>query len=456
MLSDCGPGEGPENALCGKIPVFEDRASAEGRIIDLNVVVYPALNRNPQPDPLFVLVGGPGSGATEAADALAEIFRVVRDERDLVLVDQRGTGESNGLGCEPEADEMDWTLGVEAILERLRECMDGYDADLRLYTTPIAMDDLDEVRSTLGYSSINIWGGSYGTRAALVYLRRHGEHVRSVILDGAAPLALKLPLSFPEDGQRALDLTIQACESDAACRERFPDVRRMLDEVLRRLGKHSEAVRVRHPRTAKPLEFELPRVAFSSALHAALYSSEGASLIPMLIEQAHGGDFSGVLALGDAEGAPVALGMFFSVVCAEDAPWFESSERGPTPPGRLLDHTTLERWGQVCEFWPRGAVPENYREQVQSDVPALVLSGDLDPVTPPRWGEDALGGLANATHVVVPGVGHGTSGRGCVPSLIADFIAQASTEGLDTDCVTNQRRAPFFVSPAGPRMQDVE
>ena len=456
MLSDCAPGEGPDDALCGKIPVFEDRNSRSGRKIDLNVVAYPALSRNPQPDPLFVLVGGPGAGAAESSGAMVDLFREIRVERDLVFVDQRGTGESNGLECDLDSIDLDTVLGDEAVIDRLRECMEGYDADLRLYTTPVAMDDLDEVRDALGYSSINLWGGSYGTRAALVYLRRHGEHVRSAVLDGAAPLALRMPLSFPEDAQRAIDLTIDACESSAACRKSFPEVRRKLEALLRRLARRPEPVRLTHPRTGRPLDFELRRPAFTGALHAALYSSEGAALVPMLIDQAHDGDFAGILAFADSADVQLSLGMFFSVVCAEDVPWFENEERPPAPPEELLDHSVAERWKHVCGFWPRGAVTDDYREPVRSDVPALVLSGELDPVTPPRWGERVLEGLENALHVVVPGVAHGTSVRGCVPSLVADFIAQGSADGLDAECVANLRRAPFFVSPAGPRMEDGE
>ena len=456
VLGECAPGEGPDDALCGKIPVFEDRNGRSGRKIDLKVVVYPALSRTPQPDPLFVLVGGPGAGAADLSEVMVGAFREIRTERDLVFVDQRGTGESNGLECDFDALNLDSVLGDAAVIDRLRECMEGYDADLRLYTTPVAMDDLDEVRAALGYSSVNLWGGSYGTRAALVYLRRHGEHVRSAVLDGAVPLALKLPLSFPEDAQRAIDLTIDACEGSAACRESFPEVRRKLEAVLRRLARRPEPVRLKHPRTGRPLEFELRREVFTGALRAALYSSQDAALVPMLVEQAYDGDFAGVLAFGDAADTQLSLGMFFSVVCAEDAPWFESEERGAAPPEGFLDSSTAERWKEVCGFWPRGAVPDNYREPVRSDVPALVLSGQLDPVTPPRWGERVTEGLANALHVVVPGVAHGTSGSGCVPSLVADFVAQGSADGLDAECVANLRRAPFFVTPAGPRMEDGE
>ncbi len=259
VLEECEPGNGPLDARCGAIPVFEDRSRASGRTIDLKVVVYPALNRDPQPDPLFVLAGGPGQSAAQLSSVFAGMLRAVRQDRDLVFVDQRGTGESNGLPCDMDTDDLESLSSTDFVIETLRQCLEGYDADLRFYTTPVAMDDLDEVRAKLGYSSINLWGGSYGTRAALVYLRRHGEHVRSVVLDGAVPLAMKLPLSFPEDGQRALDLTFDACEMEDPCRKRFPDLRRKLAGLLDRLERQPIRVSVKHPRTGEDVDFEVQR-----------------------------------------------------------------------------------------------------------------------------------------------------------------------------------------------------
>ena len=208
-LADCEPGDGPRNALCGWIPVYEDRSSASGRQIDLRVVVDSATGRNPQPDPLFVLAGGPGQGAAQLSSLLVGLFSDVRRERDIVFVDQRGTGRSNGLPCDQNTDDLAKFLSDDHAVETFLKCLEGYEADLRFYTTPVAMDDLDEVRARLGYERINIWGASYGTRAALVYLRRHGERVRSIVFDGAVPMTMTLPEGFPQDSQRALDLLLE-------------------------------------------------------------------------------------------------------------------------------------------------------------------------------------------------------------------------------------------------------
>lgn len=457
-LADCEPGDGPRNALCGWIPVYEDRSAASGRQIDLRVVVYPATSRNRQPDPLFVLAGGPGQGAAEMSSLVASLLGDVRRERDIVFVDQRGTGRSNGLPCDRDTHDLGAFLSDDHAVATFLNCLEGYEADLRFYTTPVAMDDLDEVRAVLGYERINLWGASYGTRAALVYLRRHGERVRSVVFDGAVPMSMTLPAGFPQDSQRALDLLLEDCERRAPCQERFPDLRRKLDEVLARLDRESRLSSLQHPRTGARVEVTLRSEVVTNTLRLALYSPEAAALVPMLVEQMHGGDFAGLLALAvGAESLPseakMNWGMYFSVICAEDLPWIEETARNLAPAGVFSNDETFEAWDKICGAWPRGEIVADYHEPVMSDVPALVLSGALDPVTPPRRGEDLAAGFARALHLVVPGTGHGATGRGCVSELVAEFVQAGSADDLDTSCVEEFQRPGFFVTPGGPTME---
>lgn len=457
-LADCEPGDGPRNALCGWIPVYEDRSAASGRQIDLRVVVYPATGRNPQPDPLFVLAGGPGQAAAQLSSLLVGLFGDVRRERDIVFVDQRGTGRSNGLPCDRDTDDLGEFLSDDHAVETFLNCLEEYEADLRFYTTPVAMDDLDEVRASLGYERINLWGASYGTRAALVYLRRHGERVRSIVFDGAVPMTMTLPEGFPQDSQRALDLLLQDCEGRAACRERFPDLRRKLEEVLARLGREGKQSFLRHPRTGEKVAVTLRARVVTDTLRLALYSPDAAALVPMLVEQMHGGDFAGLLAVAvGAESAPsevkVNWGMFFSVICAEDLPWVDDSTRNAAPSGVFSNDGTLDAWDKICGAWPRGQIAADYHDSVVSDVPALVLSGALDPVTPPRRGEDLAAGFSRVLHVVAPGTGHGATARGCVSELVAEFVQAGSADDLDTSCVDELKRPGFFVTPGGPSME---
>ena len=457
-LADCEPGDGPRNALCGWIPVYEDRNAASGRQIDLRVVVYPATSRNPQPDPLFVLAGGPGQGAAQLSSPLVGLFGHVRRERDIVFVDQRGTGRSNGLPCDQDTDDLDEFLSDDHAVETFLSCLEEYEADLRFYTTPVAMDDLDEVRASLGYEHINLWGASYGTRAALVYLRRHSERVRSIVFDGAVPMTMTLPEGFSQDSQRALDLLLEDCEGRAACRERFPDLRRKLEEVLARLGRDGKQLFQRHPRTGAKVAVTLRAEAVTDILRLVLYNPDAAALVPMLVEQMHGGDFAGLLALAvGAESVPsefkIGWGMFFSVICAEDLPWVAESARNAAPSGVFSNDKTFEVWDKICGAWPRGQIAEDYHDPVVSDVPALVLSGDLDPVTPPRRGEDLAAGFSRVLHVVAPGTGHGATVRGCVSELVAEFVQAGSADDLDTSCVEELKRPGFFVTLGGPAME---
>ncbi|HZF29565.1 MAG TPA: alpha/beta fold hydrolase, partial [Gammaproteobacteria bacterium] len=255
-LQLCGIGEGPRGAYCGTLTVFEDRAAQSGRTIDLKIVVARALRRVPKPDPLFVLVGGPTGGAATMADRLAPMFGGMQKDRDVVFVDQRGTGASNPLDCEPAEPTL--AAVVEQPVERLRRCLEQLDADPRFYTTAPAMDDLDDVRRYLGYDQINLWGSSYGTRAALVYLARHETAVRSVVLDSAGAIDSPFVLNLPRDGQRALDRLVADCAAEASCERRFPNLGATVSAVLDQAATRP-TVRLVHPRTGAPIEAAISR-----------------------------------------------------------------------------------------------------------------------------------------------------------------------------------------------------
>jgi pimeloyl-ACP methyl ester carboxylesterase len=453
-LHPCQGEEGPTDAYCGTLKVFENRETKQGRQIDLRIVVLPALSSDVQPDPLFFLAGGPGQGAAELARPLRELFRRVQSERDIVLVDQRGTGKSHPLKCTVESDTLkDVNESDLTGLDRLKKCMQGYDADLRLYTTPIAMDDLDEVRAFLGYDKINIYGGSYGTRAALVYLRQHQDRVRSMILDGVAPPDMRLPLFFARDAQRALDLLVTDCEKDPQCSKEYPQLGARLRALVSRLETSPVKIRLTHPRTGIEDEVTVNAQLIAGALFGALYSPLAASLIPALIERAERNDFQGMLALAMMNSGladNMALGMQLSIVCAEDYPRITPEDLASQSKATLFGGHLAEQRMKACEFWPKGTVPANYYEPVRSSVPTLILSGQLDPVTPPGWGDSAAKTLPNSKHLIAPGTGHGVLGTGCGMRVIKEFIDEASVEDLDTSCLDLLKRPPFFLTPAGP------
>jgi pimeloyl-ACP methyl ester carboxylesterase len=455
-LKPCSSAEGPTDAYCGKVEVWEDRTARAGRKLALKVIVLPGLRREPAPDPIFYFAGGPGGGAAKMARTVREQFRSLQTDRDIVLVDQRGTGDSNPLTCKFDDDKLD--QDTDASVEKLRACLAKYPekADVRNYTTSIAMDDLDDVREFLGYSKIDLYGGSYGTRAAIVYTRQHADHVRAVILDSVAPTDMRIPLYMARDGQRALELLIRDCERDPACHTRFPDLSDRLTRLLARLSAKPERVRLIHPRTGAVVDINVKRLTISNILFASLYSPQAAALLPLLIERAEKGDFQGFLALGspgDAVAGNMALGMQFSVLCSEDAPRIEAGSIQRETNGTFMGSEMADWRMKICGFWPRAQVDPSYYDYPQSDVPALILSGELDPVTPPTWGQQVASHWKNARHIVVPGTGHGAIATGCVMKLAREFLNKANAANLNVDCVQRVRRPPFFLGPSGPDPQ---
>ena len=454
-LKPCTGDDTPIDALCGTFKVFENRATKQGRQIDLNIVVLPALRADATPDPLFFLAGGPGQGAAKMAKTIREMYRRVQTDRDIVLVDQRGTGRSNPLNCDSDDDSLEAVMETqESVLARLKACLAGYDADLTQYTTTIAMDDLDDVRAYLGYDQINLYGGSYGTRAGLVYMRQHGAHVRTAVLDGVAPTNMRLPLFFPRDSERAFNLLVKDCEADEGCRKAYPNLGGRFRALMARLKENPPTVNVTHPRTGVRGDIRLEARLVANVVVVVLYSPMASALVPAIVARAEQNDFQGMLALAalnDGGGEPnMSVGMQLSVICAEDAPRITAEEARRESEGSLFGEYVMRTQQDACAFWPRGAVDAAYYEPVTAAIPTLVMSGELDPVTPPVWGEQIAKHLPASMHVVVPGTGHTAGGTGCGLRIIRNFIDAGTTDNLDTSCVATVRRPPFFLTPAGP------
>lgn len=453
-LAPCPLEDGPPDTYCGRLRVFENRQARSGRAIDLKIVVAPALRRDAQPDPLFVFEGGPGGGAATLAFARLPMFRRFQRDRDIVLVDQRGTGDSNPLDCSPEVplDVDDPNVLDEDLTGRYRTCLERLDADPRQYTTELAMDDIDDVRAHLGYERINVWGGSYGTRAALVYLRRHEESVRAVVLDGVAPPDMRLPLYAARDGQRALDRLLADCGRDAACAREFPALERAIATLWDRLESRPN-VSLTHPRTGLPIEVTVTRRLASGVVFSSLYLPEVSALLPRLLTDASEGRFQGLLALAysrDVQKGMMSDGMRLSVICAEDRPRVTAEDVAREGQGRFIGTMLFEAMTKPCEFWPRGAVDDGFYAPVTSARPVLIFSGENDPITPPSWGESVAKHLTNARHIVVPGAGHITLMRGCVPELVSAFLATEDVTQVEPRCLETLHRPPFFATYTGP------
>ena len=438
-------------ARCGTLEVWEDREARAGRRISLRVAIIPAKLRAREPDPVVVLAGGPGQGAVSLASQVMGLFARLNDSRDIVFLDQRGTGRSHPLDCQDESQPMQM-LFEDALPTRLvSRCLEQLDADPRQYVTPVAVEDLEEVRAALGYPKVNLWGGSYGTRVALEYVRRHGDRVRSMVLDGVAPATMKLPLSFVADGDAALARLIESCEQDAACRATYPDLRVMILSLRTQLARRPARATIQDPRTGDRATIQVNENVFLSGLFRPLYVAELASLLPFGIAAAASGDFNPLLAqnleLADDIAENLSIGMHLSVICAEDVPRIARGDLDLVSQS-FFGRALVDDFVRACGIWPRGKVPDEYYTPVSSPVPALILSGGIDPATPPRHGEQVAATLANARHFVAPHIGHGVSLHGCAPRLIESFVRKGSAAELDGKCLQRIPR-PLFVMPLG-------
>jgi pimeloyl-ACP methyl ester carboxylesterase len=444
-------------AQCGSLRVLEDRANPHGRAIDLKIAVVPALARDPAPDPLFLLAGGPGQAATEVIPPVLGAFERIRRTRDLVMVDQRGTGSSHALACDLQeaGASLAQRLGSNAFRpEVLRKCLASYDADPRFYTTSIAMQDLEEARQALGYDQIDVWGGSYGSRAALVYLREHGEHVRVAILDGVFPTSAKLVQSLAPNAQRAMDLLFAQCQSEPACSAAFPDLSARFAKLLDELSRKDAQVRVEDPLTGKPTDVAISYQAFAGGIRGLLHQEDLASLVPLIVSSASQGEFgpyvAAVAGMAGGFNSSLSFGLMFSVVCAEDLVATSREQAAALAERTFLGPRLALQFLDICSFWPHGQVAPLEAQPVASNKPVLLLSGELDPVTPPSWAEEAGRTLLNSLHLLVPGVGHGVSAESCIPRLMAQFIEEGSASKLDRGCFSELKRPAFLVNFAGP------
>jgi pimeloyl-ACP methyl ester carboxylesterase len=436
---------------CGVVKRPLDAAKPQGVQIEVHYVVVPAMARNKQPDPVLMLAGGPGQSAIDVAPLVMDRLSRLGNRRDLVFVDQRGTGRSAPLQCPDEKHlSLKDALDPEAQAQRLDHCREALEklpyGDLRQFTTTIAMQDMDAVREQLGVARWNLIGGSYGTRAALEYMRQFPQHVRRVVIDGVAPSDMVLPASFSADAQSALDAELSACEKEPACSAQYPRLREEWAELLRSLPRQVSA---RHPDTGLPETFTLERQTVLRAVRAPLYMPALTAALPAAIHAAAEGRFEGLIGLSSSFGGKagkIALGMHFSVICAEDLPRMTDVS---DQPGADFGHAEAQNYLHACKNWPRGTVPAAFYSMPRASSPVLLLSGGADPATPPRHAErvaKALGPLAQ--HIVVPQSGHGVMGVGCMRDVIFRFIdAKTDAQALpqDASCATRIPRPPAFI-----------
>jgi pimeloyl-ACP methyl ester carboxylesterase len=448
-------GYGRVAAECATLRVAENPAEPDGRQIELFVTRIRALGQNPAPDPLTVINGGPGASSVDLYVDLQAAFAPVRRERDIVIVDQRGTGRSSPLTCEMPAQPIS-AFDAAVVDAATARCLDTLSADPRFYTTTIAVADLERVRTLLGYPRLNLYGVSYGTRVAQHYLRRYPHAVRSMVLDGVLAPDQPLGPDIAVNAQQALDAIFARCADQPHCRSRFPDPAAQFGRLAGRLRSAPLHVDLPDPLTGRPATTRLTYGHLAATVRMLSYAPESAALVPLVLDEAEARQNFTPLALHASRierelGSSINLAMHNSVVCSEDVPFYANLKGlWPELERTYLGTDQVRMLQTICAHWPRGPVDTDLREPLRSDTPVLLLSGERDPVTPPAYADRVAATLRSSRHVVAPGQGHGVAGRGCIPELIGDFVRTGTTEGLDTRCVARLAPDPFFVDLMGP------
>jgi len=440
-------------AECTRFEVPEDPAAPEGRRIGLRLALIPARGARPHPDPVLFLAGGPGQSAVESFPVVQAGFRPLLAHRHVLLVEQRGTGQSSPLKC-PLPDWKDpGEQSPAAAREQARQCLRQFDgkADPRHYTTSDYVRDLERVRAALGVAQVNLAGGSYGTRVALEYLRRHPQAVRSVFIDSVAPPELALGQDHARNLDEALRAMAARCSADAACRERFGDVGATLAQLRERVRRQARPVTFRHPRTYAPVTVPFGEPVLLGVTRLFSYGPQTVALLPLLLAEAAQGRPEPLLAQAESVfgslGDELAHGLELSVICAEDADLLEPR---PEDADTLMGNALPELVAAQCAVWPRGTRPDDFKQPVVSDRPVLLLSGQYDPVTPPRYAEQVARTLSNSRHLVARGQGHTPVNAGCMPKLLREFVDSLNPKALDASCLDALGDTPFFLDQQGP------
>lgn len=456
LLEDCHVKDIKEQVKCGTVTVPENYTKPESTKIDLNVVVLPAIDKSSNKKPLMFLAGGPGQAATELASMLRNRFYEVRKVHDIILVDQRGTGKSSQLKCDvPAFDNLNVYGGLTFDFEvsDISNCISQFTQDVSQYNSENAIRDFDQVREALGYPMINLYGGSYGTRAALLYMRMFPENLHSVVLDSVAPLDIRIGL-FGKTGERSYQTLLNNCAENDSCNSAFPHLDQNFQSVFSALVQKPVELMIPHPRLATPTKLVIDADKFVSTVQLQLYSLAGRSMLPLIIHEASKGNympFVGMLAQGDELQPPgsVYSNVLMNIACNEDFPlitqkdWLADAENDFA---RNISHRGLRL---ICPLWPKFRPEASFYKPIVADIPTLILSGHLDPVTPPANGNIVNDMLPNSRHIIAENLSHIVAVNDCGVGIVAQFIETLDLASLDETCLTELPKESFMTSLNG-------
>jgi pimeloyl-ACP methyl ester carboxylesterase len=448
-----------QEVRCGVVQRPLDATRPKGTQIDVHYAVVPAVARRKREDAVFFIAGGPGQSAIDLMPHMVSLFNRLNQRRDIVFVDQRGTGRSAPLRCDPPKTSTltSWAQSSDLAqsLQDAQACLKQLQAlpwvthpsDIGQFTTPQAMQDLNAVREQLGATTINLVAASYGTRAALDYQRQFPQAVRRMVLDGVVPPDMALHTSSGADAQAALDAVWAACQAEPACHKRHGDLRATWQQLLQSLPKDQL---VNDPRTGQSEVLTITRDMVLAAVRAPLYAPSLAGALPQAVQDAAMGRWEGLAALASATvprgSPPLFTGMHLAVVCAEDVKR-AATPHTPASSGTDFGDALSQRYTSLCPLWPTADVPPAFYQLKTSNVPVLLLSGGADPVTPPRHAKQVAQRLGNkVTQVTVPHASHGLMGLPCVPDLVFRYLdaADNTMPQVDGSCLQSLPRPLSF------------
>jgi pimeloyl-ACP methyl ester carboxylesterase len=440
-------------ARCGTLLQPEDPDEPDGPRIELTFAVVDSLSPEPKADAFTVINGGPGGSSLELYADSAGAFQGILRERDIVLVDQRGTGQSTPLDC-PELATLPGGLEPAAVRAATDACLASLKADPRFFTTSVAVRDLDAVREALGLEQLNVYGVSYGTRVAMHYARHYPERTRTLVLDGVVPPGLALGPNAAINAERTFRHMLTRCAGDPACNAAFPGLDARFDTVADRLRQAPLTLELPDPVSGEQRSIDLAYEHLAVTVRMLSYAPETVSLIPVIVNEAYANEnyqpiASNALRIVSELANLLSAGMHNAVVCTEDVPFWGDVDWAALE-ATYLGADQVRALAATCERWPRGVYDEDLHAPLEVAVPTLILSGSEDPITPPGYGDEVARTLPKARHVIGPGQGHGIFNRGCVPRLISEFVADADPMALDTTCVDRLTAQPFFVDLMGP------
>lgn len=450
-IEDCHIDGIKQQVQCGTLQVPENYQQPDGTQININFAVIPAIDRTQNKEPLMFLAGGPGQAAAEIAAGLRQGFTQVRKTRDLILVDQRGTGKSHPLQCEEVEGDNPYSAVPEDInIDDVKQCLSEFEGDLSQYNTENAIRDFDAVRAALGHEKITIYGGSYGTRAGLVYMRMFPQALSAVILDSVGPIEVPIG-TFGQSSARSFNMLIQHCREEAPCQQAYPNLAKEFATVIERLSEKPTTITITHPRLGTPTEFVISRLKFVSTLRMQLYSVDMRTMVPLVIHQAFLGNFAPLAGLTAVQegGMGMYVGLLFNIVCNEDVPrisdemWRKDADNNF---GRNASHLA---WQTVCPIWPQYRLDESFYQPVTANIPTLIISGDVDPVTPPSNGDYADKSLPNSKHLILKNSAHTPGPSTCAIDIIDEFLTKKDPNELDESCLEKIPSESFMTSLNG-------